>query len=217
MRTILLFPAVLSLAFTLVACGGDDSDDDDDDDGGSETGVSTGSSGDGGGSGSGDGSGSGSGSGDGGGSGSGSGDGGGSGDDGGSESIPETEAGLWDTRWTIDPAIEISCSGVSDGFTFSEITFREYDYDVPNTNLRVVPEWYWPPGTSPFDFFGYYADGRFTDEWQHAGYCVFDFETEWVFTSGDRFEGTLNFLPRVDSGRCGDCVELNLSFTGQRR
>ena len=102
---------------------------------------------------------------------------------------------LWDTRWTLDPAIEISCSGVSEGFAFSEVTFEEYDVDLPNTNLRVVPDWSWPPDTSPFHFYGYYADGRFTDEWQHVAYCVFDFETEWVFTSGDRFRAPCSSRP----------------------
>ena len=70
-------------------------------------------------------------------------------------------------------------------------------------------------GHLPFHFYGYYADRRFTDEWQHVAYCVFGFETEWVFTSGDRFEGTLLFSP--PDGRCSDCVETTLSFTGQRR
>ena len=183
----------------LVACGGGEaSGEDDDDDGGSETGQATGG-------------------GSGGSSGGSSGGGSADGTDGGGGAVPATEADLWDTRWRIEPAVEISCSGVSDGFTFSEVTFREYDVDVPNTNLRVVPDWSWPPDIAPFNFFGYYEGGRFTDEWQHVAYCVFDFETEWTFTSGDRFEGTALFTPRVDSGRCGDCVETTLSFTGQRR
>ncbi len=62
----------------------------------------------------------------------------------------------------------------------------------------------------------YSTSSLIADEWQHIGYCVFDFETEWNFTSGDRFEGTILFSPMVESGRCGDCVETTLSFTGRR-
>ena len=54
------------------------------------------------------------------------------------------------------------CSGVLDGVTLSEVTFREYDLDLAHTNLRVVPNWYWPPGGSSFNLHGDDMDGRFT-------------------------------------------------------
>jgi len=54
------------------------------------------------------------------------------------------------------------CSGVLDGVTLSEVTFREHDLDLAHTNLRVVPNWYWPPGGSSFNLHGDDMDGRFT-------------------------------------------------------
>lgn len=46
------------------------------------------------------------------------------------------------------------CSGVLEGVTLSEVTFRAYDVDLAHINLRVVPDWYWPPGGSSFDLHG---------------------------------------------------------------